>query len=343
MKHFFNLKYHFDKYNYKKVADLLLYSKRGNSSNIKNEDNEEILSNINSSERKNPNKTMLQDYQGTKKNKQISFSHIFSCSNIKGGFMKTSRNNKLNKIKKEIPFLNNFTFSKKALNKLSYQDNKVNNDYKKAKSLLYEKFQLLEDDRYNLEQIYNKREMRQKKIEFTNKKIINLPKDLEELNFRKNIDMKIKMLKNIEKKKNLKKNMIKKIYYKLGEKEYENIKNIIKNRECNLNIKFEKDPFKQIENEYNNNFKRLKKEYSFYPYNYLEEHKSIDPEAFRFMVNNFNTKFSLFGNAQTLNNRYKTFYKKSDYSQKNKPSQNYIKRINRIKSKEGRIKIELNL
>ena len=30
--------------------------------------------------------------------------------------------------------------------------------------------------------------MRQKKIEFTNKKIINLPKDLEELNFRNRVN-----------------------------------------------------------------------------------------------------------------------------------------------------------
>jgi len=344
MRHFFNLKYHLDKLNYKKVGDILFHSTRSKSLRKNKEDKTERPSMFNSFDGKFQSKSLLKVPENDNKKNNFSFSEIFSKSKIRGDFTSLSRNNRINKIKKELPLQKRFFSTKKSFSKSSYEDINIINDFeKKSKSLLFEKFPILSDDMYNLDQMYKKRELMKKKIELSNKNIISIPLNKDELNFRKNIDMKIKILKIIEKKKELKKRLIKKVYYKLGDKEFQNIKQLIKERDFNINIKIEKDPFHKVQNEYKKYYKKLKKEYNFYPYNYLEEHKDIDPEAFKFMVNNFNSNFSLFGKDNFDNKGYKTFYKKKEISKTNKPSQIYIKRIKRIKSKEGWNKLKLNL
>ena len=56
MKHFFNLKYHLDKLNYKKVGDILFHSNSKKSFNKNNEDKTEKSSMLNSFDRKFLNK-----------------------------------------------------------------------------------------------------------------------------------------------------------------------------------------------------------------------------------------------------------------------------------------------
>ena len=344
MKHFFNLKYHLDKLNYKKVGDILFHSNSKKSFNKNNEDKTEKSSMLNSFDRKFLNKSLFKENDNSNKKNNFSFSGIFSKSNIRGNYTSLSRNYRINKIKNELPMSKRFFSPKKSFSKSSYEDIKLINYYeKRSKSLLFENFPILSDDMYNLDEMYKKRELMQKKIDFSNKKIISIPQNKDKISFRKDIDMKIKILKIIEKKKELKKKLIKKVYYKLGDKEYQNIKQLIEDRDYNINIKVEKDPFHKVQNVYKKYYKRLKKENNFYPYNYLEEHKNIDPEAFKFMVNNFNSNFSLFGNDNIDKNRSKTFYKKKEISKTSKPSQIYIKRIKRIKSKEGKYKIKLDL
>lgn len=322
MKHFYNHKYYNEKYNFHKVGDLLLNSKAFETNKSKKE--KSII--INSRNGNILNKST--------KYKSISFSDIYDNSKIKADFLSLSRNTKLNKIKKEIPFSKSLLSFQKGFNRYSHEDQKIfNENEKKAKTLLLKRFSLLEDDLYNLSQIYKKREINQRKIKGNNEKIISLPENNEEINFRKNINKKIKILKNIEKEKKLKKSLMEKAYYRLGEKEYQNIREIILNRDYDLDLKIKKDPFKKEENFYKKNLKRLIREYGFYPYNYLEEHKSIDPDAFKFIVNNFNSKFSLFGNAEIPMNKSKSVNKKINFPQTNKYSFNYIKRINRIKLK----------
>ena len=343
MQHFSHLNYHSEKYYYRRVGDLLLHSIKRNSLIDKNTDLTGKLSTMNSFDKKYKNKSYLKEFEKSKKGNNNTMLGIFNASKVKGSLNNLSRNNKFCRIKKKIPFLQNLYSLRKNRIISSYKDRKVNNDisFKKSKSLLYEKFPSLQDDIYNLDEIYKKRELIRKKIDFSKKNIINITKDSDINSFRKNIKLKIKILKSLEKQKKFQKNLMKKIYYKLGDKEYNNVKKIIENRPYNINIKKEEDPFKY--NEYQKNFKRLQKEYSFYPYNYLEEHKNLEPEAFKFMVNNFNSAFSLFG-TNYISKSNKTIFKtrNSKINQKNKPSQIYIERIKKFKSKEERKKIKLN-
>ena len=345
MKHFHNLKYHLEKFDPKKVGHILLHSKSFKTINKINEDKSYKLSKLNSFDGKIKNRTLFKEYENLNKKNNFSFSDILNKSKNKSDLMNLSRNYNKNKNEKEFPFTKKSYYTNKRFNKSSCNDNKLSIiiDEKKSKSLLFEKFPSLSEDMYNLKRLYKNRDIFRKKMDFTNKMIIKIPENNSEFSFRKNIDMKIKILKIIEKTNILKKKLKKKVFYELGEKEYNNIKKVIENRDYNLDIKTENDPFKKLQNEYKKNFKRLKKEFNFYPYNYLEEHKNIDTKAFEFMVNNFNSNFSLFGSDKMPTTKNKTFYKKKEISKINKPSIIYINRIKRMKSKEGRDKSKFNL
>ena len=156
------------------------------------------------------------------------------------------------------------------------------------------------------------------------------------------------ILKKHEKEKKMRK------YLYLNELKDKNIKNEIYNNSEKINNKkeknnfdsfnshddeeenIEKDPFKEIKSkfEYGKIIEKLKEKYKFYPYSYLEEHKNIDKDKFKFMIDNFNTKFSLFGKNNIFNNESKKYSKKINFHGNNKPSLKIIEKIISNKNKD---------
>ena len=344
MQYFYHLQYHTDKYKFKSVRDLLLnpkdVKKRKSKQNFG-----EVLSMVNSFEKSFHFVTIFKEYEKALKKNKSEVSSFLSNSKNKSDYKNISRNIKLNQLNKSrFIYRKGFYTSKKRLNKSASEKIKINNDKEKmSKSLLFEKFPSLEDEMYNLDRKYKNHDIIKHNINSVDKKIIKISKDINKIDFRKNINLRMKILKNNEKNKLLKNKILKKIYIRLGDKEYNNIKNMMEQREYNIEVKNDKDPFKKNQNEYKKNLKKLTKEYGFYPYNYLEEHKNIDPETFKFMVDNFNTKFSLFGNEKIVNDGYKTNNKKIVISKNEKPIHEFIKRIKRIESKEKINKIKFSL
>ena len=185
MQHFSHLNYHSEKYYYRRVGDLLLHSIKRNSLIDKNTDLTGKLSTMNSFDKKYKNKSYLKELEKSKKGNNNTMLGIFNASKVKGSLNNLSRNdnklcrikkkvkgslnnlsrNNICRIKKKIPFSQNLYSLRKNRIISSYKDRKVNNDIsiKKSKSLLYEKFPSLQDDIYNLDEIYKKRELIRKK------------------------------------------------------------------------------------------------------------------------------------------------------------------------------------
>ena len=335
--------YQQDKKNkYKYLGDLLLSTRNNSKMKKRNESFGEMLLMINSFEKSFQYKTIFKACEKSLNKNQSEASSFLSNFKNKGDNKNISRNFKLSQIaKSRFIYDKGFYTSKKRLNKSSYEKKKLNNDREKmSKSLLFKKFPSLEDELYNLGRKYKNNSMDKYNYNSEDKKIIYIPKESNKIDFRKNINLRMKILKNDEKKNIMKKNVLKKIYNILGEKEYNNIKHIMEERQFDEEVINDKNPFKIRKNKYKNIFNQLQKEYGFYPYNYLEEHKDIDSNAFKFMVDNFNSKFSLFGNDKIINDGYRTNYKKKLIFKIEKPSYAFIKRIKRIESKEKMNKIK---
>ena len=327
MKYFYNLKYHIDKYSYQKVGDILLYSNNAKALRRKNGDNAGPLSMIDSYDKNSEYKRIIKEYEKTFRNNHNSFSLLFDNSNS-GSKIKT-RNLRLSAmLKRESSSRKMFYKTKNYFNKFNLENQKITDKKEQLyKSLLFKKFPWLEDEIYNLDKTYKERDLIRNNMNTTKKKIICISKDKNTMNFTKNINLKIRIMKNLENKKNLKKKVLKNIHMRLGENEYKEIQKMVENREYNVEIDKDEDPFLSIKNDYKSNFKRLKRETGFYPYNYLEEHKKIEPDAFKFIVNNFNSKFSLFGNGSITNVRYKPKFKKVNISKNDKQNHQFINRF----------------
>ena len=341
MQYFYHLQYHTDKYKFKNVRDLLLNTRNIVKKKKSKQNFGGVLSMYNSFEKSFHFVTIFKAYEKVLKKNKSEVSRYLSDSNNKSDYKNISRNIRLSQMKKSrFIYINGFYTSKKRLNKSTSDNIKLNNEKEKmSKSLLFKKFPSLEDEIFNLDRKYKHSDIIKHNINSVDKKIIKIPKDINNIDFRKNINLRMKILKNNEQNKILKKNILKKIYIRLGDKVYNKIKNMMEQREFNVEVKNNKDPFKRNQNEYKKNMKKLQKKYGFYPYNYLEEHKNIDPDTFKFMVDNFNTKFSLFGKEKIVNDGYKNNHKKIFFSKNEKPIERFLKRIKRIESKEKMYKI----
>lgn len=98
-----------------------------------------------------------------------------------------------------------------------------------------------------------------------------------------------------------------------------------------------KEAFRDYDNviDYKEVLKKLTNEYKFYPANYLEEHKNLEPTKYKFIFDNFNNKFSLFGKYEKIVedvNDVKTNRKHFVQYHRVKPSMKLIKNI--IKKRE---------
>ena len=223
---------------------------------------------------------------------------------------------------------------------------KLNRSKKIIKTLSYDNFPIFKRKSFNQNKnifpfLFHSpinKELKTKKNS-TNKvqKVICFPSNCNNANFTNSINLRMEILKKNEKDNKMKK--------------YISLKNLFdNNKELNNNDKYkdnsdfigeereiEKDPFKDIRNkfEYSKMMENLKEQYKFYPYSYLEEHKNIEPKKFKFMIDNFNSKFSLFGNNNILNEQLKKFRKKINFNGNYKPSVKIMEKILKNKEKEN--------
>ena len=168
-------------------------------------------------------------------------------------------------------------------------------------------------------------------------KVINFPSNCNNANFTDSINLRMEILKKKEKVNKMKKYLSLKQLFDNNKEKNNNNKNIDKvGFSEDEEIEVEKDPFKEIRTkfEYSKMMENLKEQYKFYPYSYLEEHKNIEPKKFKFMIDNFNSKFSLFGNNNILNDQFKKFRKKINFNANYKPSIKIMEKILRNKEKE---------
>ena len=298
LKDYFNQKLSDEKLNYEKVGKILLKEEYGKSNPTIMDRQFKLLSVMENFEKNFQIASILKAYRNTvKKHNKLILSdskpnhkktfqlpnylilkkssdkkpNLGSSSSLKinpGGEIKKNNNNPQKKLIKSLsqevlPILNESLFPKDK----SFTSSLVNSDRK------------------------IKTQRQEKKLFF--------PLDIKQSqpNFTKSINFTMKMIKENEEKKYNKYKFIHKepdnefLKYEKNKKS----KYIYSDKEENEDA--ETDPFRDTKNclDYNKIIRSLKKKYKFYPYEYLEEHKNIEPNMFKFIVKNYYTKFSLFG------------------------------------------------
>ena len=340
LKDYFNQKLSDEKLNYEKVGKILLKEEYGKSNPIimdrqfkllsvmenfeKNVQIASILKSYRNSVKKH-NKLILSDSKPNHKKtfelpnylilKKIPYKlkpNLGSSNSLKinpGGEIKNNNNNIQKKLIKSLsqevlPILNESLFLKDK----SFTSSLVNSDRK------------------------IKTQRQEKKLFFP----LNIKQT--QSNFTKSINFTMKMIKESEEKKYNKYKYIHKepdnefLKYEKNKKS----KYIYDDIDKEENEDAETDPFRDTKNclDYNKIMRSLKKKYKFYPYEYLEEHKNIEPNMFKFIVNNYYTKFSLFGKYNNiLDANSRRYYKKINL-RSNKESENYLRKIIRAKKRE---------
>ena len=184
--------------------------------------------------------------------------------------------------------------------------------------------------------------LKNKDIKKDNRKLILLPYNKEQVNFSRSINLRMKYLKNNEKLNKLKRYLSITAYKEISNtnKEINDERKFFDSQDNKEEDNIEIDPFQDMKNnnfEYGKIMKNLKQQYNFYPYNYLEDHKYIEPHKFKFMVDNFNSKFSLFGKNINISEDDIPSLKKSKKIYRNiiyKPSIKYMKKLKKSKSKK---------
>jgi len=342
LKDYFNQKLCDEKLNYEKVGKILLKEEYGKSNPIIMERQFRLLSVMENFEKqfqfnailktyrnsvKKPNKLILND---SKLNQQKTLklpNYLILKKNpfkLKSN-LRSSSTLKLNSGSDEIKNNNNNT-QMKLIKSLSQEDLPIFNESLSRKDKSFGSF-LINSDRKI------KTQRQEKKLFF--------PFDIKQSqsNFTKSINFTMKMLKENEEKKHSKYNKNKYIHkepdneflkYEKNKKSKYTYDDIIEENEDAVT-----DPFRDTKNrfDYNKIMGSLKKKYKFYPYEYLEEHKNIDPYMFKFIVNNYYTKFSLFGKYNNiLEDKSRKYYKKINIKSK-KESENYLRKI--IRAKKG--------
>lgn len=341
LKDYFNQKLCDEKLNYEKVGKILLKEEYGKSSPSILDRQFGLLSVMENFEKKFQFNAILKTYRNSvKRHNKLILSDSKPNPKKKFGlpkyliFQKTSlfkfkpnlRNSSALKLysANDEP-KNNNTSQKKLIKSLSQEDLPLFNESLFHKDKSYGSF-LINSDR----KIRNQRQ--DKKLFF--------PLDIKQSqsNFTKSINFSMKMIKENEEKKYNK--------YKYSRKEPDNEfikfeknkerKYICGDEDIEENADAEIDPFRDSKNclNYKKIMRSLKKKYKFYPYEYLEEHKNIEPNMFKFIVNNYYTKFSLFGKYNDiLDDKSPKYYKKINLKNK-KESENYLRKI--IKVKKGK-------
>ena len=340
IKGYFNYKWHEERFNKEKIGKILLKDEYGKGRPEIKEKEYQILSVMETFQRKFEYKTILKAFDNLM-NKKHRLALQDSESHVKNGLHFDKR--------KFTPIRKNRSHSAAKLFNVNYSKIKSNKKQKSfSKTLSYESFPWIKKNILPITE----------KIKKIDRKIISVPPNFNNVNFTQSINLRMDLLKKCEKEYLLKKNAsyltlnptnksnYNKIIHKGRNKNYYNrkeeedefeINNESKNNEIENNIYCEKDPFKEIKNsfEYGKVMKKLRETYLFYPYSYLEEHKNIDPDKFKFMIDNFNSKFSLFGRERNLmEDKERNYKKKLKLNFYNKPSSKIMKRIIRNKQNE---------
>ena len=352
MKDYFNLKKHEDKLNCAKVGKVLLKDEYGKTGPEIIEKEYQLLSVMENFERRFEYKSIVKAFETTmnKKNNRLILSGFESKhkNNISYEPNKSYLSKFRSKPQSKYRNSSEIIFYKDINNKNNKNNkNKITINKKMRKTLSYDSFPLFKDKMNNKKNNYfpyliNSNKIKDIKFKTKNQKVICFPSDFDNPNFTNSINLRMDILK-----KNEKQNKLKKYLYlkELRDSNYnsEIIKNKNKkkkdsyeNYDNDENGDIEKDPFKEIKSkfEYGKIMEKLKEKYKFYPYSYLEEHKNIELNKFKFMIDNFNTKFSLFGKNNILNNDSKKYRKKIDFHGNNKPSLKIIEKIIRNKKKD---------
>ena len=353
MKDYFNQKKHEDRLNYAKVGKVLLKSEYGKTGPEIIEKEFQLLSVMENFERRFEYKSIVKAFETTmnKKKKRLILSGF--NAKYKNDISYEPNKTLLTKFRSTPQSKYKRTSSIKFYNNINDINNmgsksKITINKKMGKTLSYDTFPLFKDKTHiqkinYFPSLINSPINKKIKIKAKNQKVICFPSNFENPNFTNSINLRMDILKKNEKENKLKKYLYRK---ELRDNKYnnENINNKNKNKENifesnddnDENGEAEKDPFKEIKSkfEYGKIIEKLKEKYKFYPYSSLEEHKNIEPKKFKFMIDNFNTKFSLFGNNNILNNEKKKYRKKIDFHGNNKPSTKIIEKIIRNKNKD---------
>ena len=340
MKDLFNQKRHDDRLNCAKVGKVLLKDEYGKTGPEIIEKEYQLLSVMETFERKFEYKSILKAFETTLNQK----NHL-----ILSGFDSNRQHNISDVPTKllltKIPKQRSASALKVYSNNLNDIKNnkKINITKKMRKTLSYDNFPIFNGKTYYEKKnifpfLFHSNKNKDCRTKNKNQKVIRFPSNNDNINFTNSINLRMDILKKNEKENRIKKYLFLKNLDNNGKKE------IINNNDNDSYInndddeEIDKDPFKEIRNkfDYSKIMENLKEKYKFYPFSYLEEHKNIEPNKFRFMIDNFNSKFSLFGkNNNILSNINKKFCKKIVFHNNYKPSEKIMAKILRNKNKEN--------
>lgn len=331
---------HEERLNYAKVGKVLLKDEYGKSGPEIKEKQFQLLSLMENFERKFEYQSIVKAFETAmnRKNRYIlSGNQTKRKNNIldEPKLLLTKLRNKPISQKRSISAIKLYNKNSKIINNKS----KVNPKKNMINTLLYDNFFNFKDKSFNKNknifpfQFHTKKKNKKYK---KSQKVICFPSNCENANFTNSINLRIEILKKNEKENRMKKYLSLKNLF--NNKKEENNKEQDKDKENSSEeeeIEVEKDPFKEIRSkfEYSKIMENLKEKYKFYPYSYLEEHKNIEPKKFKFMIDNFNSKFSLFGKNKILNDEFKKYKKKINFNANIKPSVKIMEKI--IKNKDN--------
>ena len=345
MKDLFDQKRHEERLKGAKVGKVLLKDEYGKTGPEIIEKEYQLLSVMETFERKFEYKSILKAFETTLNQKNRLILSGFD-SNRQNNISDVPNKLLLTKIPKQRSASAIKIYSNNINN---IKNNKrINTTKKMRKTLSYDNFPIFKGKSY-LEKknifpfLFHSNKNKDLKIKSKNQKVIRFPSNIDNINFTNSINLRMDILKKNEKENKIKKYLILKSLDNNGNKE---IKNANKNGNDSYGNNDDddgeedvhKDPFKEIRNkfDYSKIMENLKEKYKFYPFSYLEEHKNIDPNKFRFMIDNFNSKFSLFGkNNNILNSVNKKFRKKIVFLNNNRASEKIMAKILRNKNKEN--------
>ena len=334
MKDLFNQKRHEERLNGAKVGKVLLKDEYGKTGPEIIEKEYQLLSVMETFERKFEYKAILKAFETTLNRKN---------GIILSGF-ESNRQNNISDIPNKI-LLTKIPKQRSASAIKIYNNNiknnkKMNITKKMRKTISYDNFPIFKGKSYYEKKnifpfLFYSNKNKDLQIKNKNQKVIRFPSNNDNINFTNSINLRMDIIKKNEKENKKKKYLFLKSLDNNEKKEInnDNGNDSYDDGEENIN----KDPFKEIRNkfDYSKMMENLKEKYKFYPFNYLEEHKNIEPKKFRFMIDNFNSKFSLFGNNNILNNVNKKFRKKIVFLNGCRPSEKIMAKILRNKNKEN--------
>ena len=336
-KDYFNQKVHEERLNYAKVGKVLLKDEYGKTGPEIVEKQYQLLSAMETFERRFEYRSILKAFETSmnKKNRLILSGHD---SKYKSNNSHGPNKLLLTKLKfKPIPKHRSSSAVKLFSQNLNIKNkNKINKTKKIGKNFSYNIFPLFKGKTFykknnNFPYLFDSPKNVNKNYQVRDKKVIRFPSNSDNADFTHSINLRMDIIKKHEKENRMKKILSKNLF---GDNY--NIKNNNKENNEEENEEIEKSPFKEIRNnfEYGKIMEDLKEKYLFYPYTYLEEHKNIDPDKFKFMIDNFNSKFSLFGKNKILNEKTRKYYKKLTFNNNLRPSVKIIEKIKKKKKKE---------